>query len=813
MAQPVWVLSVDLQTRTATFQTGMAEAARSARSAFGEIGAGAGEMAGAVGKHSVDVRHSLGLVDNVLRGDHMRAFVDLIRIYSQSAIVMGALPFAAVAGGLALIGGVAYEAFEHFHKLQMEQEQLNDSLLKLGTTGNNALRELDDQILKAEEKTAELKNDHVDALRIALELIDHQSMDELVKSLGTVQKAADDAFKKLQNTWYELGADSTGASHALDEFKTKYENLVSLGKSKDASDLLHGTLESAKAILAAQQTIANNRSGGTGLLGPNDSDPEATYAAQVKLREMGAGYSKKEMESQQALVTALEQQLGIETRVNELRKQDKGNANLEAGNEAAARRSAAAKESAQAQLAMGESAIAGEKASADAQLEIHNASIEARLASDLDFANREYQLKLAANQAEIAALDKSGKDYQNQLKAANDKALELQQQYDTQVTDLKARASVEINQRELTNLEQGIRQQIEATQQGTAERLAAIDAGIREEQARGLQLTSFYRDLMTQRTEAIRQAAEKQARDTENAAKEQLDDDTKMGELRIAAEKQMMALQDSSRRVTQQQRIAEDTRIANEEYNLKMAALEKERALLEKSGKDESDKLKALQDKEKQLTQQHENELTAIMEKAEQERNQRILAARTQFDDAIARGLTQSIMGHETWSRMLLSLGDQVVSGAIENAIKSMMADDMTKERDAAAAARKMWLAGASLPFPANIVAAPVMAASAFASVMAFEGGTDLVPGVGRGDVVPAMLSPGEGVVPGGVMDGLRQVARNGGFDGGPHIHVHGVQFAPQIHAIDATGVDKMLEKHQHTFQRHFESTLRRMNK
>ena len=45
MAQPVWVLSVDLQTKTATFQSGMADAAKAARGSFNDIKQGAGDMA------------------------------------------------------------------------------------------------------------------------------------------------------------------------------------------------------------------------------------------------------------------------------------------------------------------------------------------------------------------------------------------------------------------------------------------------------------------------------------------------------------------------------------------------------------------------------------------------------------------------------------------------------------------------------------------------------------------------------------------------------------------------------------------------
>ena len=54
--QPIWVLSVDLQTKTATFQSGLSDAARSARGAFGEMRGGAGEMGREVGRNTDNTR-------------------------------------------------------------------------------------------------------------------------------------------------------------------------------------------------------------------------------------------------------------------------------------------------------------------------------------------------------------------------------------------------------------------------------------------------------------------------------------------------------------------------------------------------------------------------------------------------------------------------------------------------------------------------------------------------------------------------------------------------------------------------------------
>jgi len=60
--QPVWVLSVDLQTKTATFQSGLSDAAKSARGAFTEIKGGSGEMGRAVSGNMMEARHGVMLL-------------------------------------------------------------------------------------------------------------------------------------------------------------------------------------------------------------------------------------------------------------------------------------------------------------------------------------------------------------------------------------------------------------------------------------------------------------------------------------------------------------------------------------------------------------------------------------------------------------------------------------------------------------------------------------------------------------------------------------------------------------------------------
>lgn len=808
MAAPVWVLSVDLQTKTATFQSGMADAARSARGAFQEISSGARQMGEGVSTGATNTRAAIGLIDNTIRGDHMRAMADLIHEYQNSAIVMAALPFAATAGAIALAASVVVAAVVHFRELREEQEKMAANQTKFGTSINDTFNSLDEKLLTAEQRSDELRNDHLGALGKELELINRQSMNELVHSLEMVSKAADLVFADLKSHWYTFGIGSAGAQHALEQFQTQYASLLSQGKDKEASDLLRGTRDSANQILNAQNFMASRRGK------PHDpTQGEDASGALNMLKAAGVGYTEKEVKAQADLVQALNAQLEIEGKVNELKKVDSGNATRSTAGEMSKTASEAARQAADSQLRMGQMAIAADKATAQARLAVSHASVEERIQSEMDFAKREYDLQEQSNKQQIAALDKLGKDYPNQLKALQDKSLEITRQYQTTVAQISGQGQAEAAARDLRTMEESEREKIDATEQGSKARLAAIDSAIAEEASHNLQAEDNYRSLLTQRVQTVREMAQQEAEQKAEAGRQAAEDSQKMGQLAVAAEQEQQALKDSLRRVTDQQRMTEELQSANELYAIQMSAYAQQIAALDKNGKDYENKLKAIQDKQKELTQEHENEITSIRNKAEMARNARIMAGEQQLEDSIARGLASTLMGHQSFATMMTSIGNQVAEGMIQNALKSMMADDMTKERDAASAARAAFRTSMNgLPFPANIVMAPAMGAAAFAAAMAFNEGTDMVPGVGRGDIVPAMLTPGEGVVPGGVMDGLRKMASSGDMGGDKTTHVH-VHYQPTIHAIDGPSVQKMLNKHGATFTKHLHSEMRKMNR
>ncbi len=532
MAQPVWVLSVDLTTKTASFQTGMADAAKTARGAFGEISGGAAHMAGETGGRMREAREGVRLLGEEFGVKLPRALSSFVAELGPIGGAMeAAFPFLAIAA----LAGIL---IEHLHAMHEAGEKLTDDQMSFGTAIQNTFNSLDAKLLSSQLKTDELRNNHIGALKIQLEQIDKTSLGELVHSFEEVAKSADSVMKDLQGHWYTFGQGSDGADHALKGFKQDYESLIAQGKGDEASGLLKGTLDQALKVQAALKTYKEN-SGGMGLSGPKEgADYGKALAAYQVLHAAKLSGTEKEAEAQAALVEALQSQMTIEGKVAELKKNDQSNAKIGAGNEAAGEHAAAARQLAETQMRVNEQSLSSEKSTADSLLTIHHASIEDRLASDFSFAEKERDVQVKGNEAEISALDKSGKDYSNQLKGLKDKQLEIASDYNMKVAALNAKATVEMATRDLANMQQGEREKISATQEGSAARLAAINAGIQEEQAQNIKDTGFIRDLMNQRVNTTRQMAEEEAKLKAEAAKEEASNAEKMGEIQLAAEKE-----------------------------------------------------------------------------------------------------------------------------------------------------------------------------------------------------------------------------------------------------------------------------------
>src|ERR1035438_7305352 len=151
MAAPVWVLSVDLQTKTATFQTGLADAARSARGAFSDIKSGAGEMGGSVSYSTMEARHSVMMLGEEFGVPLPRSLTTFIsQLGPLGPALEMAFPFLAIVLGATLL-------LEHLNKLHEAGDKLTESQLQFETAANDAFNSMDEKILQAEKRADELK--------------------------------------------------------------------------------------------------------------------------------------------------------------------------------------------------------------------------------------------------------------------------------------------------------------------------------------------------------------------------------------------------------------------------------------------------------------------------------------------------------------------------------------------------------------------------------------------------------------------------------------------------------------------------------
>ena len=160
-----------------------------------------------------------------------------------------------------------------------------------------------------------------------------------------------------------------------------------------------------------------------------------------------------------------------------------------------------------------------------------------------------------------------------------------------------------------------------------------------------------------------------------------------------------------------------------------------------------------------------------------------------------------------------LAMHEMATLGKITNNQAAAASDKATSLESqlaaAKAAAAKAFEAGWHFPFPANIVMAPAMGGAAFAAALAFEGG-GIVPGIGNRDTVPAMLTPGEAVLPKNMTEMLTHAASSGSTGGGD-VHLH---HSPTYHVqtIDGDGIRDVLRKHSDEFEKHARSVIRKMN-
>lgn len=309
-------------------------------------------------------------------------------------------------------------------------------------------------------------------------------------------------------------------------------------------------------------------------------------------------------------------------------------------------------------------------------------------------------------------------------------------------------------------------------------------------------------------SKGLKEIADERAKLAQEAGKEDGGHATKMAELQAAADREAAQMKMAAGRMSGQEYLNMELGFAAQEYEAKKAALQKELAALDQSGKEYENKKRELNNRLLELDKQFQNQKQVLEDQGQKTELATIKQAESRMEQAYAQGFSQVIMGKKSFSQMMAQLDGQILESAMQNMIMAVAQqqwqDDKSKFSSAEKAAAKAF---AWAPNP--LIGAP-LAAAAFAAVMAFEGG-GLVPGVELGDVVPARLEPGETVLPKRMTERLNSASDSGNSNRQPvHVHMHN---SHTIHALDSQGMDRVLAKHADKLQRHFEHTIRKMNR
>jgi hypothetical protein len=113
----------------------------------------------------------------------------------------------------ALVQGI--EKLQQWAKAAHEIQEAWDAVDK---AQQKLFANLDDNLLKAEERTAELTGNSLEAMRIKLQLINNQSLGELDSELEKLGAEADKAFEKMDRNWFSKLLGLEGSEDAKDKF-------------------------------------------------------------------------------------------------------------------------------------------------------------------------------------------------------------------------------------------------------------------------------------------------------------------------------------------------------------------------------------------------------------------------------------------------------------------------------------------------------------------------------------------------------------------------------------------------------------------
>jgi hypothetical protein len=413
-------------------------------------------------------------------------------------------------------------------------------------------------------------------------------------------------------------------------------------------------------------------------------------------------------------------------------------------------------------------------------------------------------IKLARTQAETTmAGSKGGEDDSIDGKLAKQKnAIEAEKQDSIDAADASLKAKYAAFMAELKAAGGNAAKKKELEAQWTNDVQANTDAVTQINADANRQIVAADRDAANQRAAIAKALQQATADDALKAAITAADRQKKLAD-------QAAKNDEALHRKTAAQTLQAEISANNAEINAEVIAYQTRLKNLDKFDKDYEKKVKELNDKIVEATRKGQDDETSIIAAAAQKQAMEIKSSEDRMKEAIAGDIANSIVMNKSLAASFRQTGEQMAEQMIKNLLMMELTGDKEKLIHAKNAYGKAFDAMSGIP-PAPMWGYAAGAA-AFAAVMSFEEGGK-IPGsaVGSAGAVPIIGHQGETVVTKALTDRV-EAAERGGNNGssGPHTW----NFSPQIHAMDAEGVDRVLAKHSSVFQRHVAATMRRMNK
>jgi hypothetical protein len=206
------------------------------------------------------------------------------------------------------------KGIEKIVELQNAGKEIEDAWAAVEKAQDKTFQGLEDNLLRAQIRTAELSGNHLEALRLKLQLIDNTTLGKLDSELEKLGQEADKAFAKMNRSFFSALFSGLDSTEGGDKAKQMFEDiskevdkalnsrsvnsfsdaLAILDKAADETDKKLGKLtEQQKKFADAQKTL--DESGGiergASQLSPKPVDP-LTLESYQKLRDLIKGKIK-----------------------------------------------------------------------------------------------------------------------------------------------------------------------------------------------------------------------------------------------------------------------------------------------------------------------------------------------------------------------------------------------------------------------------------------------------------------------------------------------------------------------------------------